>query len=146
MNEKTNKKKIIFSVMKWFLLLFMLWGAWKLYVYADIYVDVATLSESEKQVKWQEYYDSIDYSCRSNSDCVIKDVGNCCGYYPACTNKKSKVNRTDLGALCSGVGGACGFPSIDACRCNEKGLCEGVLNTQYGRAIEKLNEEARKEK
>jgi hypothetical protein len=34
-----------------------------------------------------EYYDNNDYSCRTDSDCEIKDIHNCCEYDPKCVNK-----------------------------------------------------------
>ncbi len=37
----------------------------------------------EKKV---EELGSRDY-CETDSDCAVKNVGNCCGYYPACVNK-----------------------------------------------------------
>ena len=74
-----------------------------------------------------EYYGSIDYSCESDSDCVIKDVHNCCGMYPECVNKDAIVDPGFVMKACSDAGKAavCGFPSIDSCICNE-GRCSGV--------------------
>ena len=28
----------------------------------------------------------LDRSCRVDADCAVKNVGNCCGYLPACVN------------------------------------------------------------
>ena len=28
----------------------------------------------------------IDSTCRSDADCTVKNVGNCCGEFPACVN------------------------------------------------------------
>ena len=32
---------------------------------------------------------TLDTSCRVDSDCAVKDVGNCCGTFPACVNVDS---------------------------------------------------------
>ncbi len=73
-----------------------------------------------------EYYASIDYSCQTDADCEIKDVHNCCGYYPECVNADARTDADLVGELCQneGMASICGFPSIDACRCSE-GRCEG---------------------
>lgn len=34
----------------------------------------------------------IDRSCRSDADCTVKNVGNCCGAYPACVNVTSPTD------------------------------------------------------
>lgn len=62
---------------------------------------------------------TINYTCRVNSDCVIKNIGNCCGYYPACVNKHSPAAPSAVQAECKrrGMMSACGFPAIRSCRC-----------------------------
>ncbi len=74
----------------------------------------------------QEYENSIDYSCQTDSDCAIKDVHTCCGYDPACTNKNAVVDATFVSDACEkeGAVGICGFPSIDSCKC-ENNKCKG---------------------
>lgn len=69
----------------------------------------------------------VDYSCRTDADCTIKDVGNCCGYYPACVNVDSPTFPEQVLAACaaSDMAGVCGFPSLSGCRCVE-GRCEGI--------------------
>lgn len=75
-----------------------------------------------------EYGSSIDFSCGSDSDCEIKDVHNCCGYYPMCVNINAKVDPDFVNKACrdEGIGSACGFRSIDSCRCVD-GKCNGYL-------------------
>lgn len=70
----------------------------------------------------QEYEDSINYSCQADSDCVVKDVHHCCGYYPMCTNKNALVNATFVIDACKKEGfvGVCGYPAIDYCKCENK--------------------------
>lgn len=56
------------------------------------------------------------YACKQNLDCVITNVGNCCGYYPRCAN----VSATFAPPVCTeGQAGVCGFPSIDSCECRQ---------------------------
>src|SRR5688500_17951353 len=50
-------------------------------------------------------------TCKVDSDCVVKDVGNCCGYYPACLNKASPTDPAGVKAQCAkdGMASVCGF-------------------------------------
>lgn len=61
----------------------------------------------------------IDTSCTRDADCVVKNVGNCCGYYPACVNVNSPTDPAGVQARCAreGMMSVCGFPSISACQC-----------------------------
>jgi hypothetical protein len=71
---------------------------------------------------------SAAYACNVNLDCVIKDVGNCCGYYPRCAN----VAATFAPPSCSGgQAGVCGFPSIDRCECRQN----ECVSLQNGRPL-----------
>lgn len=69
----------------------------------------------------------VDFSCKTASDCKIKDVGSCCGYRPACVNKDSPTFAAEVKARCGkeGMAGICGFPSIGSCTCTNN-KCEGV--------------------
>lgn len=69
----------------------------------------------------------VDYSCTTDADCTIKNVGNCCGYYPACVNVDSPTFPEQVQAECAASGRAsiCGFPSLSGCKCVQ-GQCEGV--------------------
>ncbi|WP_425563110.1 hypothetical protein [Luteimonas vadosa] len=62
---------------------------------------------------------AIDYSCRTDSDCTVKNVGNCCGMMPACVNKGSPTDPAAVQAECNkqGVASVCGFREISACSC-----------------------------
>ncbi len=72
--------------------------------------------------------DDVVRSCRSDADCAVKNVGNCCGYYPACVNRESPVfpERVKAGCLAKNMAGICGFPDIKACAC-VAGSCSDVL-------------------
>lgn len=67
----------------------------------------------------------IDYSCKADSDCAVKDVGNCCGAMPACVNKDSPADPAAVQSQCAKQGrmGVCGFREIKSCSCNA-GRCE----------------------
>ena len=60
-----------------------------------------------------------DRSCRADSDCVVKNVGSCCGYQPACVNAGAQVDPQAVQADCTrrGIAGVCGFVEIQACAC-----------------------------
>lgn len=68
----------------------------------------------------------IDRSCSSDAQCTVKDVGNCCGYYPACVNVDSPTDPEGVKAQCakSGMASVCGFPAITSCQC-VAGECKG---------------------
>jgi hypothetical protein len=63
--------------------------------------------------------EGIDYSCNSDEDCVIKNIGNQCGYYPACVNRNFIPDPPELDSV------ICGFPDIDRCECIEN-MCVNV--------------------
>lgn len=65
---------------------------------------------------------TVDYHCRTDDDCAVKDVGNCCGYYPACVNRASPTFPAQVQAECAkkGMAGVCGFPVIEGCRCVDR--------------------------
>lgn len=71
--------------------------------------------------------DAVDYRCRVDADCAIKDVGNCCGRYPACVNRDSPTFPERVKAECErkGMAGVCGFPVIEGCACVE-GRCSAT--------------------
>lgn len=71
----------------------------------------------------------VDFSCKTDSDCKIKDVGSCCGYRPACVNKDSETFPAQVKAECAknDMAGICGFPSISSCACKNN-KCEGVAD------------------
>jgi hypothetical protein len=67
----------------------------------------------------------VDTGCKTDADCTVKDVGNCCGYYPACVNVDSPTDPEGVRAQCqkSGMMSVCGFKEISGCRCVE-GSCK----------------------
>ena len=63
---------------------------------------------------------AIDYSCKADTDCTVKNVGNCCGEMPACVNKDSPADPAAVQSQCAKDGrmGACGFRAISSCSCS----------------------------
>lgn len=60
-----------------------------------------------------------DLACRTDADCVIKDVGSCCGYRPQCLNKAAKTFPDQVKAKCASEGrvSTCGMPAVAGCQC-----------------------------
>jgi hypothetical protein len=58
-------------------------------------------------------------ACAKDADCVVKNVGNCCGYYPACVHVDQTVDPDAVARRCAETGqaGICGFDEISACAC-----------------------------
>lgn len=69
----------------------------------------------------------MDLSCASDNDCVVKNVGNCCGQYNACVNRGSPADPSAVMAQCAKEGkmSMCGSPVIAGCACVQ-GQCRGV--------------------
>ena len=67
---------------------------------------------------------TIVTSCKTNADCAVKNVGNCCGAMPACVNKNSPTDPAAVQAACAAKGmmSTCGFAEISACQC-DNGQC-----------------------
>lgn len=76
----------------------------------------------------------LDLSCKTDADCAVKDVGNCCGTYPMCVNKDSPTDPAGVQAQCraSGRMSVCGFRQVSQCACNA-GRCDAVPEPVGGR-------------
>jgi uncharacterized protein (UPF0333 family) len=74
-----------------------------------------------------EYYDSVNYSCKKDADCAVKDVHNCCGEYMQCTNKNAKTDADFVNQACAkeGIGSICVTAKPNGCKC-VKNKCEGI--------------------
>lgn len=75
----------------------------------------------------------VDRSCRVDSDCTVKNVGNCCGYFPACVNSAAQPDPDAVQAHCAdtGMAAVCGFQDIQACSCVQA-RCEADPTPQEG--------------
>ena len=67
------------------------------------------------------------YFCDKDADCIVKDVHNCCGYYPRCVNKNHIPDIEAVRRECKekGIVSICGFPEIKECKCVEN-KCESI--------------------
>lgn len=67
---------------------------------------------------------ALDLRCRTDADCTVKNVGNCCGAAPACVNVDSPTDPAAVMAQCQASGrmSVCGSPQITGCQCVE-GQC-----------------------
>ena len=79
----------------------------------------------------------MNYACQTDADCAVKDVGNCCGYYPACVNSDSPTFPEQVKADCAKEGrmGICGFPNITGCECVE-GRCSNITGPNSGSQLQ----------
>lgn len=68
---------------------------------------------------------TLDVSCRTTADCAVKNVGNCCGFYPRCVNVAAKVDPAAVMAQCQRTGelSVCGFKEVESCEC-VRGECQ----------------------
>lgn len=84
---------------------------------------------SPAQDSFTAYEADIDRSCQRDSDCAVKDVHNCCGYYPECVNAAAKTDAERVRKLCAdaAMGSICGFPDISSCVCSQ-GACRPSSN------------------
>lgn len=76
----------------------------------------------------EEYWDNINIECETNLDCAIKDIHNCCGYYPKCVNIEFETKVNLVRDLCkvSQKMPICGFQTINSCACIN-GRCVGEI-------------------
>lgn len=72
-------------------------------------------------------------ACLGNADCVVKDVGSCCGYQPRCLNTKAETFPARVRERCASEGrvGICGFREIAGCEC-VKGKCAAIRDENDG--------------
>lgn len=68
-------------------------------------------------------------SCKTDSDCAVKNVGNCCGAFPSCVNKDAKTDPATVQAQCAkaGMASVCGFQEVSGCQCVQ-GECQNITS------------------
>lgn len=76
--------------------------------------------------------DGLDYSCETNADCAVKDIGSCCGYSPACVNVNAAVDPEGVKQECAekGMVSICGFQHITSCSCQNHTCVSESVNLQ----------------
>jgi hypothetical protein len=68
----------------------------------------------------------IDMSCEQARDCAVKNVGNCCGYFPRCVSAQSEPPPH----FCPpDVASVCGWPDITHCECVDN-TCRSMQGDQ----------------
>jgi len=72
----------------------------------------------------------LDRSCQADADCVVKDIGSCCGAWPACVNRNSPTDPAAVHAACQKNGQAahCSRRVLNQCACRE-GQCMAAGKT-----------------
>jgi len=75
----------------------------------------------------------VDRSCTADADCVIKDVGSCCGAFPSCVNRDSPADPAAVIAACEKNGQAahCSSRVLEQCACRQ-GQCMAAGKTPVG--------------
>lgn len=70
----------------------------------------------------------VDFSCKTDADCSVKNVGNCCGAKPACVNADSPIDPEGVKAECArkGMMSMCGFKPVEGCQCVQ-GQCKDKI-------------------
>jgi hypothetical protein len=68
-------------------------------------------------------------ACKTDADCAVKDVGNCCGAFPMCVNKDAKTDPAAVQAQCAkdGMASVCGFKEVSGCQCVQ-GTCQDIAD------------------
>jgi len=66
-----------------------------------------------------DYQQSLIKACQTNADCVVKNVGNCCGYAPQCVHQEVPTFPEQVKGLCAqeGRSSICGFQEPAGCAC-----------------------------
>ena len=79
----------------------------------------------------------VNYACRTDTDCEVKDIGNCCGSYPACVNKDSPTFADQVKAQCASEGqmSVCGYEDVTGCSCIE-GRCTNITGVASGASLQ----------
>jgi len=76
---------------------------------------------------------SLDRSCQADADCVVKDIGSCCGAFPSCVNRNSPTDPDAVQAACDKNGQAahCSRRVLEQCACRQ-GQCVAAGKTPVG--------------
>lgn len=83
---------------------------------------VSPVAKPDKPVKPAP---AVSRACKVDADCAVKDVGSCCGYFPACVAKDARPDPAAVKAQCaaSRMASTCGFREVTGCSC-VAGTCQ----------------------
>ncbi len=87
-------KKIIFLVLAVLVILTVIFS---FYVY---FSRIKNIGSNKSYSTLKEYREGLNYSCNFNFECKIKDIHDCCGYYPECVNSNAKVDPDFVDRIC----------------------------------------------
>ena len=84
------------------------------------HIETATTQEQPTS-RGEEPTTSTALYCEVDSDCIVKDVHNCCGYYPGCVNRDYVPDIEAVVRRCAelGIASVCGYPDNPHCQCRE---------------------------
>ncbi|KAL7577878.1 hypothetical protein ACA910_010622 [Epithemia clementina (nom. ined.)] len=85
-------------------------------------VDIEDTSPSIETQRKTQYY--VDYHCETDSDCAIKDIGQCCEKLMACVNKKFVPDNRKRCKELGETSRPCIWSYLDKCMCRNE-MCEG---------------------
>lgn len=76
--------------------------------------------------------DGKPLQCQSNADCVVKDVGSCCGYNPQCVHKDQATDPAAVKEQCAkeGRSSICGFQEPAGCECVNQ-QCKNIIANMH---------------
>ena len=74
---------------------------------------------------------AVSRACKVDADCVVKDVGSCCGAHPTCVNKDAATDPNAVRAQCRNEHrvGVCSMEAIGGCSCVQ-GQCSNINAAQ----------------
>ena len=80
---------------------------------------LAEAGDAAAPASLEQYQNGLAKRCDTDSDCVVKNVGNCCGYAPQCVHKDVQTFPEQVKALCEkeGRSSICGFQEPAGCAC-----------------------------
>ena len=79
------------------------------------------------------YHNSLEVSCSSTDECVVKNVENCCGYLPKCVHRDAKLNPEIVDELCKDFDDECGSKFlIGYCSCQGESSTKKKCVGHYG--------------
>ncbi len=89
---------------------------------------LAATGDNAAPTSWQAYQQSLQRRCETDADCVVKNVGNCCGFYPQCVHREVQPSPATVKAICEREQrqSICGFEEPAGCQCVSNKCQTGV--------------------
>jgi len=80
-------------------------------------ISLVSLTTAAEYTSLYNYYSSLEDKCRSHDDCVVRNVRNCCGYYPKCVNINATLDSEIVEEICFDKNESCTKIIMGYCRC-----------------------------